>query len=530
MIPLLVALPMLFAFLSSVISYIDIDRIYRETVFLLGILSPLPVFLYNIDSLPINTVVGGWSRISGIEVGIDGVNFFFLLATLIVFPLVAVYTLSHFERIGKEEGGVSRNSKFCLILLLYGSLLGSFITRDLFNFTIYLEIASIAAIILVGSSDTSGAKLASFRYLMLYLLSSFFFIFSVGIIYVKTGYLNFPLIGQNLVLDTEMKVALSIAFVALITKAGIFPLHFWLPDAHSKADTPVSALLSGLTVKAPVFGMILFLRYTPIGFLTVPLMVISFSSIFFGIFMAIFQTNAKKLLAYHTVSQMGIVLLAISVLDIYAAAHYVFAHALFKSGLFLGVGPLISSFGTKDLKSLSYRASGSLIVSFAILSLAIGGISPLIGAFGKHEILTELRGAKVYLLYATSIGTLLSFSKLNFELFKSKKNGYNGKDQGIEKGIVFLIALLTISFGIYYYPELNPMDLVFIGVALGLLSILKLSHILEWNVPRFYGKNVEGLTKQINFYTAVFVIVNSVLILLVRFGDTLQELLISIVV
>ncbi|MFP4186011.1 MAG: proton-conducting transporter membrane subunit [Thermoplasmata archaeon] len=523
MITPLVALPFLFAFLLSITTYFEIGRIYRKITFLMGIFTPVPIFLLNIEYLPAGTVLGGWTRISGIEVAIDDIGFFFLLATFIVFPLVAIYSLSYFE----EEGEVSTESKFFLMLLLYGSLIGTFITGDLFNFTVYLEIASLAAIILVGSSDTKGAKLAAFRYLMLYLLSSFFFIFSVGIIYVKTGYLNFHLIEQTLVMDTEVKVAIIIAFAALIMKAGIFPLHFWLPDAHSKADTPVSALLSGLTVKAPVFGMLLFLRYTSIEFMTAPLMIISFFSIFFGIFMAVFQTNTKKLLAYHTVSQMGIVLLAISVLDIYAAAHYVFAHALFKSGLFLGTGPLISSFRSRDLKQLTHRSSAPLIVSFLILSLAIGGVSPMIGAFGKHEISIELSGISLYLLYAASIGTLLSFSKLNFELFQSGGNIDVEIPHIIEKGVVFIIALLTISFGIYYYPKFNPIDILFIVAGLGILTLLKLLHVLEWDVPWFYRRDVDGLTKQINFYTMVFVIVNIVLILSMRFEDLIQKLLIN---
>ncbi len=522
MISLIVALPFFFSFLLTITVYFKIGRTYKKIVFLAGVLSPIPIFAYNLDNLPVATVLGGWTRISGIEIGINNVNSFFLLAALIIFPLVAFYSLKHFDKNDGKKDSVSKDSKFCLILLLYGGVLGSFITRDLFNFTVYMEIASLAAIILVGSSDTSGAKFASFRYLMLYLLSSFFFIFAVGIIYVKTGYLNFHMIQQNLVMDREIKIAITVAFTALIMKAGIFPLHFWLPDAHSKADSPVSALLSGITVKVPVFGMILFLMYTPIDFLTVPLMIIAFSSIFFGIFMAIFQTNAKKLLAYHTVSQMGIVLLAISVLDEYAAAYYVFAHALFKSGLFLGVGALVSSHETKDLKTLCFRDRRVLMVSFVVLSLAIGGISPLIGAFGKHEILTNLSGMSAYLLYGASIGTLVSFTKLNYELFKSKEADYEKEENVLEKGIVFLLALSTIGFGIYYYPKLNWTDLIFLGIALGLFSLLKLSNILEWNVPRYYERNLEGLGKQINFYTAIFVIVNSLLLSLVLFRDILE--------
>ncbi|MEF8873445.1 MAG: proton-conducting transporter membrane subunit [Candidatus Thermoplasmatota archaeon] len=508
MISLIVALPMLFAFLSKTIAYlnINIDRRYRDGVFLAGIFSPLAVFLYNLDNLPFSTVLGGWNRISGIEIGIDNLNIFFLLATLIIFPLVAIYSLSYFDKVDEKNGSISRDSKFCFILLLYGGILGSFVSRDLFNFTIYLEIASLAAIVLVGSSDTSGAKFASFRYLMLYLLSSFFFIFSVGIIYVKTGYLNFHLIEQNLVMDTEIKVAITIAFTALIMKAGIFPLHFWLPEAHSKADTPVSALLSGLSVKVPIFGMILFLRYTSISFLTLPLMVVSFSSIFFGIFMAIFQTDVKKLLAYSTVSQMGFVLLGISILNIYAAGVYVFAHALVKAALFLSVGILISTQGHQNIEKLSFGNKGLVTVTIILLSLGIGGISPFLGGYAKYTLLSGLPDWDGYLFYMGSIGTLTLFARLNYELSDfdiSQKIRFT-----LKEFVPFILVLFTIVLGIYYRPRLYIIDILLIGIAIIVFSVLKFSRLLRWNIPKFYRKDVKGLGKQINLYTAVFVLVN----------------------
>lgn len=322
---------------------------------------------------------------------------------------------------------------------------------------------------------------------------------------MKTGTLNFYLIEENLVMSTEIKIAITIAFVSFITKAGIFPLHFWLPEAHAKADTPVSALLSGLTVKVPIFGMILFLEFTSIGFLTTPLMIVSFSTILFGIIMAILQTNVKKLLAYHTVSQMGFVLLGIATLNVYAAAHYAFAHSLFKAGLFLGVGVLISKEGTKNLDELSYRKNKLLIVSMIILSLAIGGVSPLIGAFGKHEILKGLSGISVYLFYAGTIGTLISFTKLNYKLFQS--DSQSKYKINMEVVITFLMAILTILFGVYYYPNLNYLDIILISIAILIFLILKYMDIFEEEVPKYFSKDIKGLGSEMNFYTSVFVII-----------------------
>ncbi len=515
MIPLIVVLPILFAFLVTISTYLGVDRIYREGLFLLGIFSPIPVFILEIDDLPVNRILGGWGRIAGIEVAIDQVNYFFLLAALIVFPMVAMYSLNYFDKTQKQEGNVDKHSKFILILLLYGGVLGSFLARDLFDFAVYMEIASISAIILVASSSSEKSKLASFRYLVLYLLSSFFFFFSIGLIYVKTGYLNFHLIQQNLVMSKEIKAAISIAFIALIIKAGIFPLHFWLPGAHSKADTPVSALLSGVSVKVPIYGMILFVHYTSVQFLTLPLMVVAFTSMISGIILALFQNDVKKLLAYSTVSQMGFVLIGISTLNIYAVSIYVLAHALVKSGLFLSVGILISSKGHKKINRLSLKNKKILIIPIILLSLGIGGISPLLGGYAKYNILTALSGFEVYLFYLGSIGTLTLFTMFNYELFDLR--GDKKIDIGLEEVIISLIALLTVVFGIYYNLKFKLLDVILISSAILIFPILEYSGLLERNLPKFYEENMNGLGKQINFYTAVIVVMTIFFLFFVLF-------------
>ncbi len=438
------------------------------------------------------------------------INHYFILSSLIVFSAVGVYSLFYFEGGTTKKGHITNRSVFPLILLLYSGILGSFLTRDLFNFYVYMEIASIASIILVGCSREEGAKNASYRYLMLFFLSSFFFILAMGIIYVKTGTLNLHLIEQNLeqnlVMSRTLKAAIVIALVSLITKAGIFPLHYWLPEAHSKADTPVSALLSGLTVKVPIFGMILFLEFTNIDFLVGPLMIVAFSSILFGIGMAIMQSNVKKLLAYHTVSQMGYVLLGIATLNALTAAHYAFAHTLFKSGLFLGAGVLITRYDTKDLDELSCGNKKLLMVSMAILTLAIGGISPLIGAFGKHEILSSLSGFGVYLFYAGSIGTLVSFIKLDYKIFDFKT--WDRFIPSADEMIVFFMALMTIAFGVYYYPKLSYMDIVLISAAFLIFFFFKYISLFEKKVPKYFTMDTKGLGSEINLYTMIFVLIN----------------------
>jgi multicomponent Na+:H+ antiporter subunit D len=468
-----------------------------------------------VSDLPVSIVVGGWTRISGIEIEINSLNYYLILVELIVFSLVGVYSLFYFDSDKSRDGSFSSKFVFPLILLLYSGILGCFLTRDLFNFYVYMEIASLSSIILVAYSKEKGAIYASYRYLMMFFLSSFLFIFAIGIIYIKTGTLNFNLIQQNLIMSREIRIAITIAFIAFITKAGIFPLHYWLPEAHSKAETPVSALLSGLTVKVPIAGMLLFLTYMNIEFLMSPLRILAFGSIFFGIIMAILQSNVKKILAYSTVSQMGFILLAISTLNAEAAVYYAFAHALFKSGLFLGMGVLIKKQGTKDIDELFYREDSLIMISLIILTLAIGGFSPLIGAFGKHEILSALSGYWIYLFYMGSIGTFTYFINLNYKLFDYRS--LTIPSFNIESVITFIIALLTVLFGIFYYPNLNNLDLILIAISVLIFIVFNYMDVFEKTSPTYFKRDIRGLGSEINFYTAIFVFVNILLLVYILY-------------
>lgn len=146
MIPLIVILPLLFASISMISNTLKIFEKYIDMLFLIGIFSPWPIFLINVNKYPIGTVIGGWSRISGVEVGINSINLFLILAALIVFSMVGVYSLSYFSKNTDNTDLFKNRSILPLILLAYGGILGCFMTRDLFNFFVYTEIASLSSI------------------------------------------------------------------------------------------------------------------------------------------------------------------------------------------------------------------------------------------------------------------------------------------------------------------------------------------------------------------------------------------------
>ncbi len=470
MIPLMAALPILFAFLIVLLDVLRLRGLAVRAVFLLGAVIPIPVVWLSNEG---SEVVGGWARKAGIEVALTETNVPFLMGELVLFAFVAVYSLSYFDPRDKKTPKV-----LALLLLTHAGLLGAFIARDLFNFYVYMEIASVSAFALVAFSGDKGAKGAAFKYLILSLLASYLFVFSIGLVYMETGYLNADLVSETAAPSRELYAAIAIAAASLLLKAGIFPLHGWLPDAHSRAPTPVSALLSGAVVKAPAYGMLLLFSSLPVGLtLRTVLMGTAIVSIFFGIGRMLIANDAKRFLAYSTVSQMGYVLLGIASLNFVGAAYYAMAHSIFKGGLFLAVGSISTK--SRKLGEFGYRNAPVIAVSILMLSLAIGGVSPFIGAYAKGLISSELGGWWKLAVYLGTIGTLTSFTKLNYHLMRR----LSPSSKGAWKLSSFGLALAALLAGVLLGAGINPKDALGIAIALGLFAALKASGVLGRSHP-----------------------------------------------
>ncbi|ASJ05902.1 proton-conducting transporter transmembrane domain-containing protein [Thermococcus pacificus] len=488
MLPLMVASPLLTAFLIVLLDVLHAGKRAVQALFIAGAILPIPVAWLSGGG---SEIVGGWPREAGIEVALTEVNTPFIVGELVLFTFVSIYSLQYFSFRDKKTPKV-----LALLLLVHTGLLGAFIARDFFNFYIYMEIASVSAFALVALSKESSAKRAAFKYLMLSLLASYMFIFSLGLIYMETGYLNAELASRTAVPSRELGAAIAIATASLLLKAGIFPLHSWLPDAHSRAPTPVSALLSGAVVKAPAYGMVLLFSSLPVGeTLRTVLMGTAVASVFFGIGMALLQRDAKRLLAYHTVSQMGYVLLGIASLNFVGAAYYAMAHSIFKGGLFLAVGSISTK--SRELGEFGYKNESVIAVSVLMLSLAIGGVSPFVGAYAKGLVSSGLSdGWKLAVLLGT-IGTLISFTKLNYYLMR----GQSPSLLPAWKLSSFGLALAAFLAGLLLGTGINLKDALNIAIAVISFAILKRTGLLEKRVRLSSG----DVGKEINVLVAVFV-------------------------
>ena len=294
----------------------------------------------------------------GIAFAADPWGLSFALVSSLVGMVILVYAVSELRGLGaKEEGWFA-----CLFLLLDAALIGSALTADVINLFVWFEVAALASYALTGFFlERPIALEASFKVLVLTNIASFAIFIGATLLYAATGGLDFGQLQQALahhVTRPEL-VALALLVGGFATKAGLLPFHGWLPDAHTAAPGSVSALFSGLMVNLGIvaIGRIVFEVFLPAGGKPVLglLMVLGTASAVFGAVFALFQDDLKRLLAYDTISQMGVLAVGLatgSAGGVAGAEYHLWNHALFKSLLFLCAGAILHNTGATNLSEM----------------------------------------------------------------------------------------------------------------------------------------------------------------------------------
>jgi multicomponent Na+:H+ antiporter subunit D len=300
---------------------------------------------------------------------------------------------------------------------------GFAVTGDLFNLFVFLEILSLSSYALVAITGERIAEIASFKYLIMGAISSLFILLAVGFMYALTGSLNMADIASRLadVPPFPAMVAVAALTLGFSVKAALFPLHVWLPDAHSIAPSPVSAVLSGLVVKIGVLGMLRMYQilYEAQAFdlsaLNDTIMWLGAISIVVGAFFAMTQEDIKMMLAYSTISNIGYIFMGLglaSSFGIIGATVHIFNHALIKATLFLGAGALIYRTGYRDLADLRGIGKAMPITTGAIAigAVSIVGIPPTAGFVCKWYIaLGAIEAGRIFFAVVLLFGALLIF-------------------------------------------------------------------------------------------------------------------------
>ncbi|MBC2399491.1 multicomponent Na+:H+ antiporter subunit D [Clostridium tetanomorphum] len=344
----------------------------------------------------------------------------------VLFTFVAIIVIWY--SIYNEGFGINEEKiplYYLLINILVGSLLGIVFSNDMFNVFVFIEIGNLASCGIVIIKDKKENIKAGMKYLIMSCLGSGLVLMGIAFLYSLTGHLNMTYIHNELVKNytnypRSILITLGLFTVGLGVKSAMFPLHTWLPDAHSNAPTTSSAILSSLVLKGYVLFLIkilyrVFGREIIVQFpiLNIILLLGCFGMIFGSIF-AIFQQNLKRVIAYSTVAQMGYVFFAIGLgteIGLVMSIFHIIGHAVTKAALFLCAGTIIQRTGHKYLKDL--RGVGKempyTLALFFIASLSMVGIPLLPGFVSKWYLaLGTIQANKIIL-----IGVILASSLLN---------------------------------------------------------------------------------------------------------------------
>jgi multicomponent Na+:H+ antiporter subunit D len=445
-------LPKLDRWLALVIALFSTS--YAIGIFLAG--SPLEIQL--LDSF-------------GVTLLIDQLSGFFILTNALVTAAVIFYCWQ-----------TQKKAFFYMqLVILHGSVNATFVCADFISLYVALEVISIASFLLIAYPRSDRTIWVGLRYLFVSNTAMLFYLIGAVLVYQANNSFNYA--G----LQGSPPEAIALIFLGLLAKGGIFVSGLWLPLTHSESETPVSAMLSGVVVKAGVFPMVrcalMLEEIDPI------VRFFGVSTALLGVGYAVFEKDTKRMLAFHTISQLGFVLAAPVV-----AGFYALTHGLVKSALFLIAGVLPS----RNFKELQHKPINTPIwIALVIASFSISGF-PLLSGFGAKVLTTKnLLPWQVIGMNIAALGTAISFAKFIFLPYqKSSQTLLNKGDESkkVQSGFWWAMVILLgglIAANVVYYEAytvenlIKPLLTIFIGWAVYLLVIKKLVIKLPVAIEQF---------------------------------------------
>ena len=444
-----IALPFFLGFIIYLIPRLD-----RYLALGMAIISAAYAFMLFAESSPLSlTLLDNF----GVTLEADRLSGFFILTNALVTTAVILYCWP-----------TAKTAFFyAQTIILHGSVNATFVCADFVSLYVALEVLSIAAFLLIAYPRTDRSIWVGLRYLFVSNTVMLFYLVGVALVYEK--HYSFHFSG----LKDAAPEALALILLGLLTKAGIFVSGLWLPLTHSESESPISALMSGVVVKAAVFPMVrcalMYPEVDPI------LRIFGVGTALLGVFYAVFEKDSKRMLAFHTVSQLGFILAAPEV-----GGFYALTHGLVKAALFLIAGVLPSR-NLKELKQIPIDSK--LWLALVIASFSISGF-PLLAGFGAKVLtMKNLMPWQVIGMNLAAVGTAISFAKL---IFLPPGGEEKKLHSGFWLGVILLLGGLIAANGVYYeaYSLANTVKPL-ITIAIGWLAYFLVFQRLVIYLPRF---------------------------------------------
>ncbi len=427
-IPLVIMLPLLAAVGTFLFPRRAFPLAVAGTVATSGVVLILLFLLWQLGVAARHTI-GGWGAPLGIDLVLDGLSMLMLLLTAVIGIAITSYAHGYFqpsqepkparppsaapaELAAKPVRSTDQDSEaqhqynyfWPLWLFLWAALNALFLSGDLFNLYVTLELMGFAAVSLTALARSPAVLRAAMRYLLVSLSGSLMYLMGVVFLYAGYGVLDINALSLAVSQDPgnyALVAAAALMTVGLAMKTALFPFHFWLPPAHANAAAPVSALLSALVVKGSFYillraWMVIFYpladSYIPLG-----LSLFGATAILWGSFQAMRQSKLKMLVAYSTVAQLGYLFLLMPILlgpggqqeALGGIVLFLMAHALAKAAAFLSAGNILYATGDDKLASLDGLTSHvpMSLAAFSVAGVSLTALPPSGGFLAKWTML-----------------------------------------------------------------------------------------------------------------------------------------------
>jgi len=437
---------------------------------------------------------------------LNTLSWFFAITITVVETLSIIFSLRYVK--GKEK----TDFYYLMMMLVNAGMLGIVLSGDLLSFYIFWEIMSWSAFLLI-SYNKGPALAAGMKYIMMSVIGSLCMLIGIVSLYTAYGTLNILEIASLIPSASSgyilfILILLSISFAV---KNAVVPFHTWLPDAHSEAPSPFSAILSGILIKVGTYGFIL-IFYVIVGlkifqglfgFRSI-LLILGAVTVLVPSFIAIFQNDAKRLLAWSSIGQVGYIILGIAFgtsLSVTGGIFHFFNHAAFKALLFLCVGAVEYRTGTRDLNSLGGLIKKMPVTFIGVMVGACGLIGiPLTNGFVSKWLLykTLILEPAPFLAFVSLIGTWAAL----FYSYKLIHNIFLG--QLPEKYKDIKKAPFSMQFPVIVFSTIIILFGILPGIPLTLINTIVMSfgfeslHVTLWGIA-----SETGTLNTINIFFAV---------------------------
>ncbi len=458
-----IALPLITAFLLPLIGkiYKPLIRLTPGFVFAFMAYISFDLFLNLEEGKTTIIQIAGWQPPWGINLVYGNFSGFITLIITTLAFLVWVYSYK-FKKVGFDDS----KKFFILLMLLVAGSIGVVLTGDIFNLFVFIEITAISSYGLTAFYKGRDGAEAAFKFLFIGALSSTFLLLGILVLYTNTGTLNMAELAIRLkdVPIVTQAFVLILFFVGFGIEAEMFPLNGWVPDAYSQAPGPVAASFAGMLAKAGIYGLarIIYTVFDLNGVFGL-LLIMGILTMVIAETAALKQKNLRRMLAYSSMGQMGLIMIAFALntkAGVFAALFLMFNHAVIKTMLFFSAGFL--TYTTKDKKISDLDGFGKIMpftaLMFGLGAFAIVGLPPFSGFWSKLSVLTATADKSYYLVLATiliiSVVEIVYYFRIIGRLYfkKAHKEVEVHKPSWNAQVAMLVLAITIITVGVY--PDL----------------------------------------------------------------------------